>query len=87
MRKEILQNALANASESAAQELLHCELTASAVAIKANPKAYSPWFHRRWCIETFAQRLGSRFHALLDAELGLTSLFLDKDSRNCKLLV
>jgi len=61
-------------------------------ALKANPKVYWIWNHRRWCLERLPDGPGEEgdpnFHgwkqAAWDRELFVVEKMLDADPRNCK---
>lgn len=57
------------------------ELMINVLAIKANPKSYSAWFHRRWFIENYCKEAKE---AIVSGELELLNKLLDLDCRNCK---
>lgn len=60
-------------------------------ALKAHPKVYWLWNHRRWCLERVPNGPGeegsSGYHdwktARWEKELGLAEKMLDADARNC----
>ncbi len=64
-------------------------------ALKANPKVYWIWNHRRWCLERLPDGPGEEgepnFHgwkqAAWDRELFVVEKMLDADPRNCKFWV
>ena len=51
------------------------------LSIKANPKSYSAWFHRRWFIENYCGLVKEK---IVEEELELLCQLLDLDCRNCK---
>jgi len=61
-------------------------------ALKAHPKVYWIWNHRRWCLENLPNGPGQEGDADFmgwkqsswDKELGLVELMLLADPRNCK---
>jgi len=61
-------------------------------ALKAHPKVYWIWNHRRWCLENLPNGPGQEGDANFlawkqsswDKELGLVELMLSADPRNCK---
>lgn len=57
------------------------ELMINVLAIKANPKSYSAWYHRRWFIEKYCEMIKDD---VAKEELKLLSHLLDLDCRNCK---
>ena len=57
------------------------ELTVNVLAIRANPKSYGAWFHRRWFIENHCEEMKE---VVVEDELKLLSQLLDLDCRNCK---
>jgi geranylgeranyl transferase type-2 subunit alpha len=57
------------------------ELMINLLAIKANPKSYSAWYHRRWFIEKYCEKIKGD---VAKEELKLLSQLLDLDCRNCK---
>lgn len=59
--------------------LMKSELMINVLAIKANPKSYSAWYHRRWFLENYCPREG-----IIEGELKLLEQLLDLDCRNCK---
>lgn len=60
------------------------ELMINVLAIRANPKSYGAWYHRRWFIEHYCKEIKE---AIVEDELKLLSQLLDLDCRNCKLNV
>ena len=68
------------------------ELSMTMSALKAHPKVYWIWNHRRWCLENVptgpgtlegeASLLGWK-QAAWDKELYVVEKMLDADSRNC----
>ena len=72
---------------------LATELRVTQTALQNNPKAYGAWFHRKWVIQQHlvrtidstsqesSQSTSSSF-PLLQQELALTALFLQRDERN-----
>ena len=57
------------------------ELMINVLAIRANPKSYGAWYHRRWFIENYCKEIKATVFA---EELKLLSQLLDLDCRNCK---
>ena len=64
------------------ESLLEKELSLTAAALQANPKAYGAWFHRKWVLMKACLTLTKNTKNLLRQELGLTELFLQRDERN-----
>ena len=60
------------------------ELLINVLAIKANPKSYSAWHHRRWFIENYCEKIKED---VVKEELKLLSQLLDLDCRNCKNII
>ena len=76
-------------------EFVKQELVVAAGAIIENPKAYSPWYHRKWFIEQYCSSIDQSTNStennndchqaqrtVLREELELCNQFLDKDCRN-----
>lgn len=61
--------------------LIKQELMINVVAIKANPKSYCAWYHRKWFIGKFCEEIKEN---VAKEELKLLSQLLDLDCRNCK---
>ena len=59
------------------------ELIINLLAIKTNPKSYNAWYHRRWFIEKYCEKVKED---VAKEELKLLSQLLDLDCRNCKKL-
>jgi geranylgeranyl transferase type-2 subunit alpha len=64
------------------------DLNMTTAALKANPKVYWIWNHRRWCLENVpdgpeGDKDGWK-KANWDRELFFVEKMLDADSRNCK---
>ena len=64
------------------------------VALKANPKVYWIWNHRRWCLESVPDGPGGEDgdpvgwkKANWEKELFVVEKMLDVDSRNCAWLI
>lgn len=72
------------------------ELELTQTALQNNPKAYGAWFHRKWCLQqwlsshatatdidtTLATDTDTAVATLLEQELELTVMFLQRDERN-----
>ena len=59
------------------------ELKVTSSALQCNPKAYGAWLHRKWTLsEAFSSLEQLPLEQLLQSELGLTDLFLQRDERN-----
>ncbi len=60
------------------------ELSMTATCLKRNPKAYGPWFHRKWAIRQFLVGDVSKDQVvpLLNEEMDLCAQFLLLDERN-----
>jgi geranylgeranyl transferase type-2 subunit alpha len=74
--------------------LLSDELSMTMAALKANPKVYWIWNHRRWCLENVPDGPGGENgdplgwkKANWDKELSVVEKMLDADPRNCSLSV
>lgn len=74
--------------------LLATELSLTTTALKAHPKVYWVWNHRRWCLENVpdgpgeeesADRYGWK-QANWDKELFVVEKMLDADARNCAIM-
>jgi geranylgeranyl transferase type-2 subunit alpha len=70
--------------------LLASELSMTTAALKAHPKVYWIWNHRRWCLENVPEgpgQDGADLHgwrkANWDRELYVVEKMLDADARNC----
>lgn len=68
-------------SKSMSSLNLKDELGFNVETIKANPKSYHGWYHRRWLLALFFPK-GTPFDPA--HELHLCQLLLDLDKRNCK---
>lgn len=92
-RREILI-ALAKTEEDVSINVISVgnEQILTARCLERNPKAYSPWFHRKWCIRHFLleelsddnvkTEVIGKWKNLLEAELQLCVQFLKLDERN-----
>lgn len=60
---------------------LQLELNLTAACLERNPKAYGPWFHRKWCW-THHCDTNAVERDTFQKELDLCALFLQKDERN-----
>jgi geranylgeranyl transferase type-2 subunit alpha len=79
--------------DSSAEEvnnLLATELSMTTAALKAHPKVYWVWNHRRWCLENIPDGPGQEGadiygwkKANWDRELFVVEKMLDADPRNC----
>lgn len=65
------------------ESLIKSELMINILAIKANPKSYSAWYHRRWFIENYCSKETIQ-KMIVEGELKLLEQLLDLDCRNCK---
>lgn len=91
-RREILNIQLSTEMDSThEEEWLKQEQIVTQAALEANPKAYGAWFHRKWCIRRFLQKVlaesetplaSSSCQTVLDRELQLCAEFLTLDERN-----
>lgn len=61
--------------------LVKSELMINVLAIKANPKSYNAWYHRRWFIGNYCKNCRE---LVVEGELKLLEQLLDLDCRNCK---
>ena len=68
-------------SSQTGKDSIKKELMISVLAIRANPKSYGAWHHRRWFIENYC---GNAKEAVVEEELKLLSQLLELDCRNCK---
>lgn len=59
-------------------ELLQADLQLTNEALKGNPKNYSVWEHRKWCLETMGEG------ADWGREMKICEAFLERDGRNCE---
>lgn len=62
------------------------ELAFNVDCIKANPKSYYSWYHRRWLLTLLFPEPEDAKHPtadLINHELHLCQLLLDLDKRNC----
>ena len=57
------------------------ELVLTASCLERNPKAYGPWFHRKWCLSKQVDTIQDK-NRLLQKELDLCAQFLKLDERN-----
>lgn len=57
------------------------ELEFGVAAIRANPKSYGAWYHRKWLVCLMNQ---SGVPFIVTSELKLCNKLLELDSRNCK---
>lgn len=65
--------------DEAKQQVLQQELEFFMQLIRINPKSYSMWNHRRWCLSVMSKPDWQQ-------EFKLVGKMLDLDARNCKLL-
>lgn len=74
--------------------MLSNELSMTTAALKAHPKVYWIWNHRRWCLENVPDGPGGNDiegdphgwkKANWDRELFIVEKMLDADARNCTL--
>ena len=69
------------------RECFEQELQATLKAIKQNPKAYSPWYHRKWTIKShFGQEDAFVLCSAIevkDLEVKQCDRLLELDARNC----
>ncbi|KAM0790630.1 hypothetical protein ACM66B_004492 [Microbotryomycetes sp. NB124-2] len=56
--------------------LLEQDVQLTNQALQYNPKNYSVWEHRKWCLQTMGTRANWKF------ELKMVEVYLDKDGRN-----
>jgi geranylgeranyl transferase type-2 subunit alpha len=67
------------------------ELAMTMAALKAHPKVYWIWNHRRWCLEHIPEGPGGSGatdslgwkQAVWNRELAVVEKMLDADARNC----
>ena len=79
-------------SPAAINDVLLDDLAMTVSALKAHPKVYWIWNHRRWCLENLPNGPGREGDAdflgwkqsAWDKELGLVELMLTADPRNCE---
>ncbi len=93
LRRQALRFVVAQAPAAESLErLIASEVDFGIVAIRASPKGYGPWYHRRWLV-TFVAALTSDPSPVLPAgllvllvrgELALCTKLLAMDDRNCK---
>jgi Protein prenyltransferase alpha subunit repeat len=57
------------------------ELNLTAACLERNPKAYGPWFHRKWCWTRHCCT-NTVEKDMFQKELDLCALLLQKDERN-----
>jgi geranylgeranyl transferase type-2 subunit alpha len=58
---------------------IQTEFNLTTSCLERNPKAYGPWFHRKWSCVHCGQNVEDK---VLENELALCALFLTKDERN-----
>jgi len=71
------------------------ELAMTMAALKAHPKVYWIWNHRRWCLEHIPEGPGVSGgpdflgwkQAVWNKELAVVEKMLDADARNCMWIV
>ena len=59
-------------------ELLQADLQLTNEALKSNPKNYSVWEHRKWCLESMGEG------ADWAREMKICEAYLERDGRNCE---
>lgn len=59
---------------------LQADLLLTNEALKSNPKNYSVWEHRKWCLETMGEG------ADWGREMKMCEAYLERDGRNCESL-
>lgn len=57
---------------------LERDVDLTSLALKNNPKNYSVWEHRKWCLQTMGPRANWAF------EMKMVEAYLEKDGRNCE---
>lgn len=84
LRKNTLEHVEKEKSEDEMIKLLSNEMTLTDVALKKNPKSYSCWHHRRWCLlKAEALKLNTKLAQLtFENEMKLCNVYLDLDARN-----
>ena len=91
-RRDIYLNAIfPNGTPEQVNEILEKDLVMTTIALKAHPKVYCIWTHRRWCLEHTPEGPGGEGEALhgwrmrnWKQELFVVEKMLDVDARNCK---
>eukprot|EP00055_Hartaetosiga_balthica_P005757 m.17346 g.17346 ORF g.17346 m.17346 type:complete len:544 (-) comp4774_c0_seq1:409-2040(-) len=74
-RREVLAQ-FESLKPEAFDSMIEADLILATTCLLRNPKSYSAWNHRRWCILSF------KGDAPLEKELELTKEYLRKDNRN-----
>lgn len=91
-RRDIYLNAIfPNGTPEQVNEILEKDLVMTTIALKAHPKVYCIWTHRRWCLEHTPEGPGGEGEALhgwrmrnWKQELFVVEKMLDVDARNCE---
>lgn len=72
-------------SDEVSESFIKQELMISVLSIKANPKSYGAWYHRRWFLTSFGVKMTFEFKKeIIQGELKLLDQLLTLDCRNCK---
>lgn len=83
-RRTAIIRVLAKGSSADAERCLAHEMAFGVEAIRANPKSYGAWYHRRWLV-TKMRELQLPFE--VSYELKLCDRLLELDARNCTIPV
>lgn len=62
------------------RSLLEDDLELTTHALRAHPKVYWIWNHRRWCLEEYPDETGTKWKR----ELAMVDKMLEMDPRNCE---
>lgn len=79
-RKKILKHIQSTCDEIVVQGLYSDEIGFTDECMKAQPKSYYVWYHRKWCLNQMPKPNWAR-------ELKVLNRMLDSDSRNCNSVI